>query len=63
MMIFSRWGEFIMVLDGLGDSWDGMIPGDMTIDMQQDGVYVWVIKCTDVTGKEHKLTGHVNLLR
>ncbi len=62
-MIFNRWREFIKVLYSLDETWDGMIPGDMTIDMQQDGVYLWVIKCVDIHGEKHTIRGHVNLLR
>lgn len=59
MRIFNRWGEEIFVTEVLTNGWDGTYRGSPC----PLGVYVWKIDYTEVSGKEGKLIGHVNLLR
>jgi gliding motility-associated-like protein len=59
MQIFDRWGELIFTSNDLQIGWDGSYLGKKC----QDGTYVWKIRYTDFVGEEHRLVGHVNLLR
>lgn len=61
MMIFDRWGDLIYVTESLTESWDGKANyGD---EMAQQDVYVWKVALTDVFDVEHKLIGHVTLVK
>ncbi len=60
MTIYDRWGEKIVTLNSLDESWDGTYKGMKC----QDGTYVWKIVYTDFnSNKEKKMAGHINLLR
>lgn len=59
MLIFNRWGEQICYTRDHVSGWNGKYKG---YDVQE-GVYVWLIRFTDIKSKEHKLKGIVNLLR
>ncbi len=61
MLIFDRWGNLIYKTSDLIQGWDGRANGGKNA-AQQD-VYVWKIKCSDITGNSHHYTGHVTLLR
>lgn len=59
MWIFTRWGELIYHTRKIDMGWDGTHKGEEC----PVGVYVWRIDWTEVSGKQHQLFGHVNLLR
>ncbi|PCJ84747.1 MAG: hypothetical protein COA57_08615, partial [Flavobacteriales bacterium] len=62
LLIFDRWGDLIFDSYRLDDPWDGTaraMGGSSTV---QNGVYVWRVEFTDVTGIEHNQMGHVTLL-
>ena len=59
MLIFNRWGELIVTLNDLEESWDGRFKG---LDCQ-DGTYVWKVTITSFEDVESIYNGHVNLLR
>lgn len=60
MTIYNRWGEKIITLNSLDESWDGSYKGMPC----QDGTYVWKIAYKDFSSnKEHKMVGHINLIR
>jgi gliding motility-associated-like protein len=59
LWIYNRWGELIWSTAQLSGRWDGTVDGkESPID-----TYVWKVKATELSGREHALVGHVNLLR
>jgi gliding motility-associated-like protein len=59
MLIFDRWGELIVTLIDLEESWDGTYKGLNC----QDGTYIWKVTITSFEDEESIYNGHVNLLR
>jgi gliding motility-associated-like protein len=59
LSIRDRWGE--LIFQGENRGWDGHVKGG-DICAKQD-VYVYSVIAKDVFGKQHKLVGHVTLLR
>ena len=60
LMIFDRWGERIFETTDLSEGWDGSYKGSPA----QDGVYNWRLEARSFyTGRPHKLSGHVVLVR
>ena len=57
--IYNRWGENIITLNNITESWDGTFNGIPC----KDGVYTWKLIYVDSFGDEHRKTGHVNLIR
>ena len=57
--IYNRWGENIISLLDIHESWDGTFHGIPCID----GTYTWKLRYVDSFGDEHRQTGHVNLIR
>lgn len=61
LKIYNRWGDHIFTSNDLKQGWDGT-----TIEKNnivQTGVYVYLIKLTDVFGKSRKYTGQVLLVK
>ncbi|RZM18976.1 MAG: T9SS type B sorting domain-containing protein [Pedobacter sp.] len=46
--IFNRWGELVFSTTTNGEGWNGKVKGKE----QGTGVYAWVVKAVDYTGKE-----------
>lgn len=59
--IFDRWGDMIFKSTNPAVGWDGKANGGAF--MAQQDTYVWRVNITDVFGKKHRYTGHVNLIR
>ena len=59
MTIFNRWGELIFESNNMNIGWDGTYDGKPS----PDGTYIWVIEYSDNSYVEHRINGHVNLLR
>ncbi len=59
MEIFNRWGELIVTLNSLDESWDGKYRGVEC----QDGTYTWKVVLGGYSGEKEVHVGHVNLLR
>ncbi len=57
--IFNRWGQLVFSTTTSGRGWDGKIGGKE----QGTGVYVWVVKGVDFTGKSVFAKGTVTLIR
>ena len=57
--IYNRWGENIISLLNIQESWDGTLHGLPC----KDGTYTWKLRYVDSFGEEHRQTGHVNLIR
>jgi len=57
--IFNRWGQMVFSTTRNGEGWDGRIKGQE----QGAGVYVWVVKAIDFTGKEFFAKGTLTLIR
>lgn len=57
--IFNRWGQMVFSTSVSGQGWDGRINGKE----QSSGVYVWVVKGVDYTGKAFFAKGTVTLIR
>jgi gliding motility-associated-like protein len=58
-MIFNRWGQLVFEFDQLDFEWDATFKGTMV----QDGTYTWRIDYVSNSGREVRITGHVNVLR
>lgn len=57
--IYNRWGQLLFSTKTTGKGWDGSING-----LQQNpGVYVWMVKAIDYTGKPVVQKGTVTLIR
>ena len=61
MYIFDRWGNLIFESNDIYRGWNGKVQGSDT--PAQEDVYVWLILARDIYGKEHKMRGHVTLIR
>jgi gliding motility-associated-like protein len=59
MEVYDRWGEIIYNSTDIYAGWDGMYAGKMA----QDGIYTWVVYFKDLTEREHRVEGHVSLLK
>jgi gliding motility-associated-like protein len=57
--IYNRWGENIISLNDINESWDGTYNGIPC----KDGTYTWKLRYVDSFGLEHRKTGHINLIR
>ena len=57
--IYNRWGQLVFSTTINGKGWDGRINGKE----QGTGVYVWIVKGTDFTGKIVSAKGTVTLIR
>ncbi|MFN4854097.1 MAG: gliding motility-associated C-terminal domain-containing protein, partial [Bacteroidota bacterium] len=57
--IIDRWGQLVFTSSSLDNQWDGVFKGDEAAE----GVYTWVIRATDVTGKTYRKNGQVTLIR
>ncbi|MFH1320863.1 MAG: gliding motility-associated C-terminal domain-containing protein [Bacteroidota bacterium] len=62
--IYNRWGDVICEYSGQYDGWQGWDgKANDGQNFAQIGVYVWLIKITDLNGIEHEYVGHVTLIR
>lgn len=59
MIIYNRWGEVVFQSEGYEKEWNGRY-GEIECG---PGVYVWIVKFTDLYGNEHSKTGNVTLIR
>jgi gliding motility-associated-like protein len=57
--VYNRWGQLIFSTTQNGQGWNGKINGKD----QGTGVYVWIVKAVDFTGKEIIEKGTVTLIR
>ncbi|HTL82559.1 MAG TPA: T9SS type B sorting domain-containing protein, partial [Bacteroidia bacterium] len=58
-MVFDRWGNLIFDTHTWGTGWDGTYKGNKC----QIDTYVWKVDAQDLEGYNHRLIGHVNLIR
>ena len=62
LWIYDRWGELIFESHDADKGWNGTFGGDD--ELVEDGTYTWKIKFTDTdTYNEHRIVGHVNVLK
>lgn len=59
--VYDRWGEQVFRTTTWGEGWNGTAKGAGT-DAKMD-VYVWKVSCKDLYQKEHRLIGHVTLIK
>jgi gliding motility-associated-like protein len=60
LSVYNRWGELIITLNSLNESWNGTYKGLPC----QDGTYVWKMRYSRFENEDIRvLTGHVNLIR
>jgi gliding motility-associated-like protein len=57
--IYNRWGENIFNSTTTHPGWDGTFKGQPVME----GVYIYQLDVTDITGEHHYLSGNVTLLR
>jgi gliding motility-associated-like protein len=57
--IYNRWGELMYEGKDPKEGWDGKYKGQAA----EEGVYVYVIKASDLNGKQYKYNGTVTILR
>jgi gliding motility-associated-like protein len=58
-LIYNRWGNLIYESDKFNVEWDGKHNGNLV----SDGIYYWIIKYTDIYGKESTIKGSLTVLR
>jgi hypothetical protein len=61
MWILDRWGGKIYHSTNLNDPWNGTYYNDGTLC--QNGVYEYVIRAHDFSGKLHEYVGRISLVR
>ncbi|MCA6365289.1 MAG: gliding motility-associated C-terminal domain-containing protein, partial [Bacteroidetes bacterium] len=61
LWIYDRWGNMIFFTDNPQTGWDGRANGGTNI--AQEDVYVWKLKCVDITGQKHNKLGTVTLIK
>ncbi len=61
MYIYDRWGEIIFQSNELEKPWDGRANNSDKI--AQEGVYVYLVKVTDIFDERHQYIGSVTLLK
>lgn len=59
MYVFNRWGELIYEASAIDRPWDGTYNGTAS----QIDTYVWRIDYVEMGGDDHRVFGHVNLVR
>jgi gliding motility-associated-like protein len=57
--VYNRWGNEVFSTNIAGKGWDGTFKGQL----QEAGLFVWIVQGTDFTGKKHFQKGTVTLLR
>ncbi|HLV42789.1 MAG TPA: gliding motility-associated C-terminal domain-containing protein [Brumimicrobium sp.] len=57
--IFNRWGNLVYETDQLNEGWDGYYKGEL----QNTGVYVYLLEVTFENGESVKESGDINLIR
>ncbi len=57
--VFNRWGQMVFTTSINGLGWDGTVNGKS----QPPGVFVWMVKATDYTGRPYLARGTVTLIR
>jgi gliding motility-associated-like protein len=57
--VYNRWGQLVFSSDARGKGWNGKLSGVE----QAPGVYIWVFKASDGTGKQLERKGTVLLSR
>src|SRR5690554_3431954 len=57
--IFNRWGNLVFETNKLNDGWDGYYKGEL----QNSGIYVYVLKATLENGETVNESGDITLLR
>jgi gliding motility-associated-like protein len=57
--VYNRWGNEVFSTNISSKGWNGTYKGQL----QEAGVFVWVVQGTDFTGKKHFQKGTVTLIR
>jgi gliding motility-associated-like protein len=57
--IYNRWGQLVFTTQNSNNGWDGSIGGEV----QNTGVFVWLVKAIDYTGKPYFQKGTITLIR
>ncbi|HSY76958.1 MAG TPA: gliding motility-associated C-terminal domain-containing protein, partial [Bacteroidia bacterium] len=58
--IFNRWGERLFMANSPNIDWDGRSSAGVD---ESDGIYYYVIKAADYTGKQYNFQGYLQLIR
>jgi gliding motility-associated-like protein len=61
LKIYDRWGHLIFEANDINDKWDGTAKGSS--ETIKEDVYVWKAEVRDILDRNHKLTGHVTVLK
>jgi gliding motility-associated-like protein len=59
LIIFNRWGEVIFESNSQENGWDGKMKNG---NFAPSGVYTWVLRYSDFSGKKHRQNGSVTLV-
>lgn len=59
LSMYSRWGELLYETTDITKGWDGTYKGKEC----QEGVYVYLVEISSITGKKYKFNGSATLLR
>ncbi|MBK6935601.1 MAG: gliding motility-associated C-terminal domain-containing protein [Chitinophagaceae bacterium] len=57
--VFNRWGQKVFTTAATGDGWNGKQKGVLN----DSGVYIWILKATDETGKLIEKKGSAVLIQ
>lgn len=57
--VFDRWGHLVYSTRTYGEGWDGTVKGQL----QNPGMYVWMVRAIDYTGVVYEKQGNVMLVR
>ena len=61
MYIYDRWGDLVFYTDDQNHGWNGHANDGKEI--AQEDVYVYMVFITDIYKAEHKVVGHITLIR
>lgn len=59
LVVYNRWGQQVYVSQSINDSWDGRFQGSPS----PEGVYIWKLEATILSGKEVSKGGSLTLIR
>jgi gliding motility-associated-like protein len=59
LVIFNRWGQQVYISRNINNSWDGKFKGNPS----PEGVYIWKLEASILSGKEVNLGGSLTLIR
>ncbi len=63
MVVYDRWGREMFYTTDINEGWNGTLSNKYTYDKAVQGVYVYLIRVTDVNRRKHTYKGTVTLIQ